>query len=220
MSASHQSPRSTSAVSPYDGYVNRDSWMISPASTEPSATAGMILSNGSTSIERDSLVLRPEPEEQVGGGLPAGDRDPGAGQRIAPGRHDERPAAAAQRPARRQQRVVGEQRRQRGVGHLDDVAAAGCGPAVEHVDVGVGHGVTGGASGNRPATQAWKTNVSFGQGEKASSSGSVGHDSTPGNSRAAVAQRGQRPGISQLTAPRRPDLVGNRPQLRDRHTVS
>ena len=112
--------------------------MISPASTDALGDRRHDL------VERAAprSTRRPGPAPRAGRAGTRWSARPGiatrgAGQRIAPGRHDERPAAAAQRAARRQQRVVGEQRRQRGVGDLDDVARPGGRPLVQHVDVGV-----------------------------------------------------------------------------------
>ena len=89
---------------------------------------------------RRRLTGRPEPEQQVRRRALGRHRDgaPGHAVDVAAG-EDERPAAAAQRAAGRQQPVALQQPRQRGVGHLHHVVRAALGRGVRDVDVGVGH---------------------------------------------------------------------------------
>ena len=99
--------------------MKRPSWMITPASTSPAATAGMMRSKGITTRLRPPPVNRPDRRAAVVSSPGMAMRawlSSSASEAVPPlasagpearvlARHDERPAAPAQRAAGVQQRV-------------------------------------------------------------------------------------------------------------------
>ena len=177
--ASHHSPRSTSRRRPYEPKVKRPSWMMTPASTSPAATAGMMRSNGITTRCLPAPVNRPESKRGRGQLSRDGHPRPAEGvgeRRHAPrgvGRaqagilagHDQRTAPAPKRSSGVQQRVPIAQVAERVERDLDDVRLAARGQPVERVDVLKPLRPPAERRVEVPATQAWKMNVSLGQGE-------------------------------------------------------
>ena len=153
------------------------SWMITPASTSPAATAGMMRSNGMTT---GSCAPPRRAQQQRRRGQLSRDGDPGpaecpqrGGHPPAVARHaaaspsgdHQRAAPPAQGPAGVQQRVPFSQVSERVDRDLDDICLAAR-SAVRSACRCPGAALRPRAhrAAGR-ATQAWKMNVSLGQGE-------------------------------------------------------